>query len=188
MIYHGSRFQNLTSLDFDKERSRAELTEGDGIYLTDSYKVAAEYAGSEGSVYKLEIFCPIFKAYERESFQNVLNEMENEYSIKFSSIAYVDSTIDTVVEGRSSIQNFGNSIKLILDNDEDFVRLSEKKGLDLSDQIAKNIRDKIHGYNAWAYYDEAIDQGKSLVYLVKNSSVIQIVDEKKQDLVAENKF
>ena len=174
-LYHGSPKRNLKELVFIKENQRFnELVEGEGVYCTDSFEVAENYSGG-GSVYTVEFGGSLFDSTKKESFTKILNTIGNKYNVDFNSIGYIDETIESTVDGSYSVSEFGESINLLLDNDESF--MSNLKDYDIMINIKSDINNLINSYDCIKYLDNNIDNGNSFVFLIKNSESIKIINE-----------
>ena len=180
--YHGSPKSGLKQLEFDPRMSRflENLVEGEGIYLTEDMEVAKSYA-SGGSVYEVEVNSShILDARYEDGFIKILDEVSEKLKFSFSlkDVAYVRETIAAIIDGRSSISDFGNSIRLILDNDDiTSMYFQENGGYEMTTIVSKSIQKKINKFDGFKYLDHGINQGKSVLYVIKNSSVISIKNE-----------
>jgi hypothetical protein len=182
-VYHGSLKSGLKKLESDPSFARFKvenLVEGEGVYLTEDLEVAKGYA-SGGSIYEVEIESNnILDARYDKDFIQILEDTSGNFNLQFniSSINYVYATIESIISGNSSISDFGNSIRLILDNDEiTMMYFEENGGYEMTNDIAKFIQDKINGFDGFRYLDQGINQGQSIIYVIKNSSVLSIKKE-----------
>jgi hypothetical protein len=177
IVYHGSIHKNLKSLEFVKENSRTELTEGEGVYLTESLDIAKSYGGSDGVVYFVNISGKILDTTKPLMLETILIQIGETFAIDLLTVPRVVDVIEKVVAGHGSIQYFGKSIQLVLDNDADFYKLESTKGENFSEIIKTKIQERIDEHVAIRYRDNSINQAKSIIYVVKNPSCIEIVKE-----------
>jgi hypothetical protein len=181
-VYHGSPKSGLKVLEFSPELSRfvENLVEGEGIYLTEDLEVAKNYA-SGGSVYEVEIGSQnILDAQSTEAFEKILEETSEHFGLGFNinTIRYVAEAIQVIIDGGASISEFGNSIRLILDNDEiTMMYFEENGGYEQTLAIAEYIRKKIHDFDGFRYIDRGINNGNSAIFVIKNQAVISIKNE-----------
>lgn len=181
-VYHGSPTKGLSHLVFKKEHSRfyENLVEGEGIYLTEDYEVAKGYASSGGSIYHVKFISgPILDATKSIQFEKVLSEVSQELGIKnLATVRYVHETIESVIEGSSSISKFGKSIQLIIDNDEKMMPVVESRGgYDFSETVATEIQKKIDEFAIIKYVDRGINNASSIIYIVRNADAIAVEKE-----------
>lgn len=180
--YHGSPKSGLTQLEFNPSFSLflENLAEGEGVYLTEDMEVAKCYA-SGGSIYEVELNSSnLLDARHDVEFVKILEETSENFGLGFSliNIKYVSNAIESIIDGRSSITEFGSSIRLIIDNDElTSMYFEENGGYEMTAEIADFIQNKISEYDGFKYLDQGINQGQSVIYVIRNSSVISIKKE-----------
>jgi hypothetical protein len=180
--YHGSPKSGLKQLEFNPSFSRflENLAEGEGIYLTEDMEVAKGYA-SGGSIYEVELNSSnVLDARIDQGFIQILDDVAEHFRLGFSlmTIAYVHESIEAIIDGRSSISEFGNTIRIILDNDEvTMMYFEENGGYEKTTEIANDIQNKINAFDGFKYIDQGINQGGSTIYVIKNSDIISIKKE-----------
>jgi hypothetical protein len=179
-LYHGSPTSGITKFSLDPKHKRHELPhEGEGIYLTECPEVARRYAGPEGSIYTCKLLGgATFDATNSKDFTRCLQQAKREAGeIRMSPEAakMIRQTIKRAASGDYGITNFGEQVHLIISNDEKAV-----SGEDISDKLSKT-REVIDAYIAEhpivKYYDSQIAGGDKLIFVVRDPSLIKILDE-----------
>ena len=168
LLYHGSPTAGLTDLFYDPEFARMdvnELVEGAGVYLTESYRVARSYAGSEGSVYEVKLkAASVLRADQEQNYLDLLERAGKQFQVDLSGIDF-HHPIDRCVEGRGSVTNFGEAVRMILLNEESFVMDTANE--DKAEQIRDFINQDISEWPVVRYLDPNIDDGRTHVYVVR---------------------
>jgi oligoribonuclease (3'-5' exoribonuclease) len=172
ILYHGSPTQGLTDLFYDPAFTRRDagtLVEGDGVYLTESYRVARGYAGAEGSIYEVQLKATaVFLADKKKSYLDIYRQVKKKFGIDLAKMKHTDWDIKRCQEGRGSVTNFGDSIRHILLNDEGFA--TDPANADKPEEIRDFINQEIAEWPVVRYLDANIDDGKTHVYVVRQDT------------------
>jgi hypothetical protein len=172
--YHGSPVKNITQ--FVVDQPRYDSLEGNGVYLTKSYGIARGYAGSEGSVYEVEVSGAILDMTNREELNRMVKMASKIVGFDVSQLALIPETLAEIISGRYQIGNHkgmgvGWQIKNILLNEESFI---SKPGADEQALLVENtINDYLHEHDAWLYEDTKL----GLVMVIKNPDKVKPVQE-----------
>jgi GNAT superfamily N-acetyltransferase/8-oxo-dGTP pyrophosphatase MutT (NUDIX family) len=181
LLYHGSPTQGLTDLFYDPAFTRRDagtLVEGEGVYLTESYRVARGYAGSEGSIYEVKLKADgVFLADKKQSYLDIYKSVQKKFKINLARME-TKWCIERSMDGTGSVTGFGDSIRQVLVNDESFVTNPDNENK--AEEIQEFINQEIAGWPVVRYLDPNIDDGRTHVYVVRQDSPgqhIQIVRE-----------
>lgn len=175
-LYHGSPYQNIKEFNLDRPRFE-NPTEGFGIYLTEQYKVARDYAGSEGSIYVCELTNQAtFDSTQIEEYEFILKKISKQIKFDLLKLDYMDLTLKNLVHGQyqiSTIEGTGFSwqIKNLLYNNEAF--LSLKNSEEITDLVVKLIEEYLAEHYTLKYNSGNI----GTVYVVRDPSIIKINKE-----------
>jgi hypothetical protein len=173
-LYHGSPVRNIT--EFHLENIRFESVEGYGTYFTHDYRIAREYAGSEGSVYECQINGAVFDATSTEAFCLMISQINNKIKFDLNSVEYLKETINGLVQGQYQISDHAKSgltwqILNLLDNNESFHSIDNKE--EIIQIIQQHIKEYMADHCALKY----IDLKLGITYVCKDPSCIKILKE-----------
>lgn len=172
--YHGSPVKNITL--FVVDQPRYDSLEGNGVYLTQSYSVARSYAGSEGSVYEVEVSGAILDMTNREELDIMVKIASKIVGFDVLKLALMAETLEEIINGRYQIGNHkgmgvGWQIKNILLNEESFITKpgADEQALD----VETKINEYLHSHDAWLYEDTKL----GLVMIIKNPDKVKPTKE-----------
>jgi hypothetical protein len=171
-LYHGSPVHGLT--EFSIENPRFEPVEGSGVYLTQDYRVARRFAGSEGCVYvcKLKSDC-VFDATSKNEFKTLLQKISKKIGFNLFSLEHIDQTITGLVSGQYQITGHSSSgfswqIGDLLSNNSSFLSIENN---DEKLELVKNeIDDYLNQHPILKYNDKNL----GLVYLCRDPQILKI--------------
>lgn len=178
--YHGSPTHGIEKFTLDEKHRRHEAPhEGEGIYLTEDFEIAKHYAGSEGAVYTCKLASsPVFDATDPEEFTRCLRlarEEAGEVDVTPETAKMIRQTIQRIMKGDWGVTNFGEQVRQMLLNDELAVTME-----DGDTRIAKT-KEVINAYMdehpVVKYYDSQIGNGKKLILVVRDPSLVKITSE-----------
>lgn len=174
-LYHGSPTQNIS--EFHLDTPRYQSVEGSGVYLTESYKIARGYAGSEGSVYVCEFSkSNIFDATNESEFKFLFERVSKIIKFDLMKVEYINETIAGFIKGQYRINNDTNDginwqIKNLLLNDDSF------NDLENQDEILEQIFEVVDEYLNDHFMIKYIDPGLGIVYVCRDPNYIKIAQE-----------
>lgn len=176
-LYHGSPKQGIEKFELGRS-TRNYLNEGEGVYLSENRDVARDYAVNGGSVYEVSLKSgAMFDATKYDDFeycvQLLVKELGENFRVPRDLAKQFAQQVDSIVEGRWSVTQFPDSLRLLVTNTE------EAANIDL-DVIAKAV-DKVNEYMddhpIIKYVDSTIDNGKSFCYVVRDASLVKVIKE-----------
>lgn len=172
--FHGSPVKQIKSFVIDKPRY--DSLEGSGVYLTQSYAVARGYAGSEGSVYELEVSGAILDLTTMDELNHMVKMASKIAGVNVRKLEYTEDTLKEITQGRYQIgshkgMGIGWQIKNILLNNEAYISKpgSEEKAL----AVETKINEYLNEHDAWLYEDTKLGR----VMVVKNPSKVVLLKE-----------
>ena len=175
-LFHGSPNKFITEFSLEAP-SRYTPLEGNGLYLTADYKIARSYAGSEGSVYEVNVAkLKTLDFSTREEFDFILNELSRYIQKDLSKLEGLENTIEGLMSGHYRIRpgrdaglNF--QIKNLLDSDEIFHEQSDTQ--DILDKLDSWLYEYFNNYSVMKYHDLKL----GIVWLGLKPEQIKIVKE-----------
>lgn len=173
--YHGSPIRQLKEFKIDNPRFQS--VEGQGLYLTPDYKIARGYAGSEGSVYEVELqTSAIFDATEKTEFLYCLELVSKKIEFNLMDLDFIELTIESLVSGEYQITDeynagFAWQIKNLLLNDERFSSLTD------GDEKIEIMQNEIKNYLSKHHIIKYVDKNLGLVKICKDPQVVCISKE-----------
>lgn len=173
-IYHGSPNHGIEKFELGKT-IRQYLNEGEGIYLTEDLGVARTYAGSDGAVYEVIIKNgAVFDATKPDDFKYCLKlfseAVGRKIQITKDAAKSLEKQIERIIEGYWSVTNFPNEIRnIVLDGGiDDYEPL---------DNAIAEVQKYMDDHQVIKYYDNNINNGESINYVVRDPNIIKIVKE-----------
>jgi hypothetical protein len=174
-LYHGSPKQGITEFCFDNPRYQS--VEGAGVYLTNDYRVARGYAGSEGAVYVCELKPQaIFDATDPAEFTGLLARIGKDINFDVTSLDSMAVTIAGLVSGQYQITNEQGTglnwqIRNVLINDENFCSLPD------ADEKLERIEQMVNEYMSEHSVLKYVDKLLGLVFVCRDASALKITGE-----------
>lgn len=183
ILYHGSPTQGIEKLTMEPKHRRHDMPhEGEGIYLTDNLDTAKRY-GLGGSIYTVKLLSsPVFDATDPEEFKRCLRmakEEAGEVRLTKESAQMIRQMIKSIVAGRWGVTNFGDQVRQVLLNDE--IAVSDPDNEEKISRTVEVINAYIEEHPVVKYYDQAIGEGKPLIYVVRDPSLLVVQEEKRSD-------
>lgn len=172
--YHGSPIKGLTNFVIDKPRY--DSLEGNGVYLTQSYSIARGYAGSEGSVYEVELTGAILDMTTTEEIDQMVNMASKIAEIDVRQLGFAQETFVAILKGQYQIgphkgMGIGWQIKNLLLNNEEFI--TQEGADDKALAVETKINEYLMEHDAWLYEDTKL----GLVVVVKNPEKVIPIKE-----------
>jgi len=180
LLYHGSPKRGIKKFDMSIRRFDSP-TEGAGIYLTTSYKMARDYAGSSGSIYVCSLKSGnIFDATTKSGtswIMETISSVFKEHKISLDKISknHLVDEVSDIISGRGSATNAFANVRNILLNEESFVTLENYE--EILDSIQTDFDLYYEKHPIVKYKDKSLDNGKATIYVVKDPNVVHIENE-----------
>lgn len=169
--FHGSPVKNIKAFIITPE-SRYDSMEGRGIYLTKDYKIARGYAGSEGSVYEVEVKGSLLDMTTDDDLNRMIKMASEISGVDLTKLEGAENTFQGIRSGWFQIGDHaglgvGWQLKNLLLNDEEF--LQDRDGDAKALEVESKINEYLNEHDLWLYEDSKLGQ----VLLVKNPDKVK---------------